>query len=65
MSIGIADFVTALGLFFVLEGLIYALFPGPLKNAVSVLLAQSEGFLRVAGLVAIMTGVIVIWFVRG
>jgi uncharacterized protein len=59
-----SDFVVALGLVFVIEGILFAAFPGPVKRAVSATLQTSDSVLRVTGLVSAVLGLIVIWLVR-
>jgi uncharacterized protein YjeT (DUF2065 family) len=46
-----ADFIVALGLVFVIEGLIFAASPGAAKNAMAHVMETADGPLRVAGLV--------------
>ena len=55
----------ALGLVFVIEGLLYALVPRHLKSMAQVILGLSDDQLRVAGVSAIALGVVVVWLVRG
>jgi uncharacterized protein len=56
--------LTALGLVFVIEGLLYALVPGQLKNMLRTIEATSDENLRMAGAVAIGFGVLVVWLTR-
>ncbi len=58
------DLVVALGLFLVIEGLIYALFPGFLKNMAAQLPFVPEHVLRIAGTVSIALGVVIVWLAR-
>jgi uncharacterized protein len=60
-----ADFIVALGLVFVIEGLIFAVSPGSAKNAMAHVLETAEGPLRVVGIVSAVLGVLLVWFVRG
>jgi uncharacterized protein YjeT (DUF2065 family) len=60
-----ADFLAALGLVLVVEGLVYGGFPALAKRLASEVLAMPENALRVAGLTAIALGVGVVWLVRG
>ena len=60
-----SDFIVALGLVFVLEGIAFAAWPGPAKRAVGTVLATPENTLRVVGLVSAVIGLIVVWLVRG
>jgi hypothetical protein len=59
------DFLTALGLVLVLEGLLYAAFPEPMKRAIAAVLELPAPALRTAGLVAAAVGLVVVWLVRG
>ena len=59
------DFITALGLAIALEGIAYALFPEGMKAMMAQMQTQSPTILRIAGLVAAITGVLVIWLIRG
>ena len=54
----------ALGLVFVIEGLLYALVPGHLKNMMRAMENLPDESLRTGGLVAIGFGVFVVWLVR-
>jgi len=60
-----ADFIVALGLVFVIEGLIFAVSPGAAKNAMAHVLETADGPLRIVGIVAAILGVLLVWFVRG
>ena len=59
------DLLAALGLAIALEGLIYALFPRAMKRMMVHVLGQPDGGLRLAGLVAAVIGVVIVWVVRG
>lgn len=60
-----ADFIAALGLVLVIEGLTFAAFPAATRRALQALLEASDGNLRTAGVVAAIAGVALVWFVRG
>ena len=60
-----SDFVAAIGLVLVVEGLVYGGFPGLAKRLATEVLGMSEQALRIAGLVAIAAGVGIVWLVRG
>ncbi len=60
-----SDFLAALGLVFVIEGLIFAAFPAQAKQAMQSVLETPEASLRVIGLGSALIGVIVVWLVRG
>lgn len=59
------DFWAAIGLVFVVEGVVYGGFPGLAKKLATEVLAMPEGALRAAGLFAIAVGVGIVWLVRG
>lgn len=59
------DFIVALGLVFVIEGLIFAVSPGAAKKAMAHVLETPDGPLRVVGIVSAVLGVVLVWFVRG
>jgi len=60
-----SDFLAALGLVFVIEGLIFAAFPAQAKRAMQSVLETPEPTLRVIGLGSALIGLIVVWLVRG
>ena len=60
-----ADFIVALGLVFVIEGLIFAVSPQSAKNAMAHVMETPEGPLRLVGIVSAVLGVVLVWFVRG
>lgn len=60
-----SEFVVALGLVFVIEGLVFAAFPGQTRRAVAAVLETPDQALRLIGLLSAMFGLAVIWFVRG
>ena len=59
------DFLAALGLVFVIEGLIFAALPGQAKRAMMSVLETPDGSLRGIGLAAAIVGVILVWLARG
>jgi uncharacterized protein YjeT (DUF2065 family) len=60
-----SDFLIAIGLVFVIEGLVFAAFPGTAKRAMLSVLETPEQLLRIVGIVCAAFGVVVIWLVRG
>ena len=58
------DFVTAIGLALVMEGIFYALFPDKMKKVMLHVLAQPPAYLRSGGLVAAVAGVCIVWLIR-
>jgi uncharacterized protein YjeT (DUF2065 family) len=61
----VQDFLAAMGLVLVVEGLVYGGFPKLAKRLASEVLAMPEGVLRMAGLATIAIGVGTVWLVRG
>ncbi len=59
------DFVTAIGLAFVVEGLMFLAFPEPVRRMMSSVAASPTQQLRVAGVVSAVLGLTLLWFVRG
>ena len=59
------DFLVALGLVFVIEGLIFAASPGAAKNAMAHVLETPDNVLRIVGIASAAIGVILVWFMRG
>ena len=60
-----SDFLAAMGLVLVVEGLVYGGFPGLAKRLATEVLGMHENVLRIAGLAAIAAGVAIVWLVRG
>lgn len=60
-----SDFVVALGLVFVLEGLLFAAFPDWTKRAMTSVIEAPDAWLRIVGIASAVIGVVVIWVVRG
>ncbi len=59
------DFIVAIGLVFVIEGLIFAASPASAKNAMAHVLETPDGTLRVIGIASAVIGVVLVWLVRG
>jgi hypothetical protein len=59
------DFLAALGLFFALEGILLAAFPGGAKRTMATVLESPDSLLRIAGIASALVGVIIVWLVRG
>ncbi len=54
----------ALGLVFVIEGLLYALVPGHLKTMMKAMESVADETLRIGGLAALGFGVFIVWVVQ-
>ena len=59
------DFLAAVGLVLVIEGLVYGGFPALARKLAAEVLSVPENVLRIGGLVAIAIGVGIVWLVRG
>jgi uncharacterized protein YjeT (DUF2065 family) len=59
-----SEFLVALGLVFAIEGLVFAAFPGGVKQAMAHILDTPDATLRIAGIVSALLGVTLIWLVR-
>jgi hypothetical protein len=60
-----SDFLAAFGLVFVIEGLVFAAFPGPAKRAMASVLHTPDTALRGIGIASAIIGLILVWLVRG
>jgi uncharacterized protein len=60
-----SDFLAALGLVFVIEGLVFAAFPEAAKRAMSSVLETPHLSLRLIGIGSAVVGLFVVWLVRG
>jgi hypothetical protein len=59
------DFLAAVGLVFVIEGLVFAAFPGPAKRSMAAVMGTGDQTLRLIGIGCAVLGVILVWLVRG
>jgi uncharacterized protein YjeT (DUF2065 family) len=59
------DFVVAVGLVFILEGIVFAAFPGNAKRAMASAMEMPDQALRLIGLFSAVIGLIAVWVVRG
>lgn len=59
------DLLVALGLVLVIEGLLYAAFPGAIRRMLAVVEQTPDATLRWSGLAAAALGLGVVWVVRG
>ena len=55
-----SDFLIAIGLVFVIEGLVFAAFPGAAKRAMLSVLETPEHLLRIVGIACAALGVVMI-----
>jgi uncharacterized protein len=61
----VSDFVTAIGLVLVIEGIIYGGLPLLAKRLAAEVLSMPEQVMRIAGLCSVVAGVVIVWLVRG
>jgi hypothetical protein len=60
-----SELLTAIGLVLVLEGVLYAIAPGGMKNVMRGALETPDNILRAVGLGAAALGVFLVWIIRG
>jgi hypothetical protein len=65
MSSALVELFSALGLVLAIEGALYAAFPGFMRRVLVSLTSQPDQALRFAGLLLLMSGVVIVWMVRG
>ena len=59
-----SEFIVALGLVFVIEGLVFAAFPSLAKRATAAVHESPDGTLRVIGIASAILGLLLIWAIR-
>jgi hypothetical protein len=60
-----SEFIVAIGLVLVIEGLVFAGFPAVAKRLAASALESPESSLRIAGIASAVIGLVLIWLVRG
>lgn len=60
-----SDFLVALGLVFVIEGIVFAAFPHAAKRGVTAVLETPDAILRGVGLASAVLGLLLVWAIRG
>jgi len=58
------ELIIAFGLFLFIEGILYALFPSKMKNMLKKLEMVSVGQLRTGGLLCVIIGFFIIWYIK-
>ena len=58
------ELIIAFGLFFFIEGILYALFPSKMRNMLNKLKLIKDGQLRVGGLIFALIGFIIIYYAK-
>jgi uncharacterized protein YjeT (DUF2065 family) len=61
----VMDFVVALGLVFMIEGLLFAAFPDAAKHGLASVIGTPTQMLRIIGIGSAIIGLVIIWLVRG
>ena len=58
------ELIIAFGLFLFIEGILYAIFPSKMKNMIRKIESVKESQLRTGGLIFVVIGFIIIWYVK-
>jgi uncharacterized protein len=58
------ELIIAFGLFLFIEGIIYALFPSKMKNMLKKLEMVKDSQLRIGGLLFVIIGFFIVWYVK-
>ena len=58
------ELITAIGLLFFIEGLLIAMFPSRIKNILKIIEKIPESKLRKTGLIFLVIGFLIIWYIR-
>ena len=58
------ELIIALGLFFFIEGILYALFPSKMRNMLKKLELVKDRQLRFGGLIFAITGFVIIYYLK-
>ena len=58
------ELIIALGLFFFIEGILYALFPSKMKSILLKAKDAKDSQLRTGGLIFVFIGFIIIWYMK-
>ncbi len=59
------ELIIALGLFFFIEGILYALFPSKMRNMLKKIDFIKDSQLRTGGLIFALLGFIIIYYAKG
>ncbi len=58
------EFIIAIGLIFFVEGLFLAIFPSRIKSILELIKNTPENKLRLLGLVFLIIGFLIIWYIK-
>ncbi|WP_307437670.1 DUF2065 domain-containing protein [Labrys monachus] len=64
-SFSFGDFITALGLAFAIEGVLFLAFPDPVRRMMVSVATSPNAQLRIAGFISAVIGIAIVWIVRG
>jgi len=60
----VREFIIAIGLIFFIEGLFLAIFPSRIKSILEIIKNTSESKLRSIGIVFLIIGFLIIWYIK-
>ena len=58
------ELIIAFGLFFFIEGILYALFPSKMKNMLKKMETIKDHQLRTGGLIFAIIGFFIVWYIK-
>ena len=58
------EIIVAFGLFFFIEGALYALFPSKMRNMLEKLKLIKDSKLRIGGIIFALVGFLIIWYMK-
>ena len=58
------EIITAIGLIFFIEGLLIAIFPSRIKSMLELIKNTPENRLRIFGLIFLIIGFLIIWYIK-
>ncbi len=58
------ELATAIGLIFFIEGLLIAIFPSRIKSMLELIKNTPENRLRIFGLIFLIIGFLIIWYIK-
>tara|TARA_Y100000590_G_scaffold402827_1_gene488912 strand:+ start:212 stop:397 length:186 start_codon:yes stop_codon:yes gene_type:complete len=58
------ELITAIGLLFFIEGILYALFPSKMKNMLKTIEKMQVNQLRIGGLFFAIIGFLIVWYFK-
>ena len=58
------ELITAIGFIFFIEGLLLAIFPSRIKNMLELIKNTEESKLRTFGIIFLVSGFLIIWYIK-